>query len=124
MKLKMLLDENMEPGYRAVLQHLYPEIDVVAVGDPGTPPKQTSDPEILRFVAQNRRVLVTKNRKSIIAKHLPDHLAEGGQTWGIFLVRKDISFPRLAEELHVIWENSDAEEWIDRILKLPYFTED
>ena len=122
MKLKVLLDENMEPEYQAALRRLYPEIDVLAVGDPNAPPKRTLDPEILRYVDQSQRVLVTKNRRSIIEQHLPAHLVDGGQTWGIFWVRPETSFRGLAEEIHMIWENSEAEEWINRHPTVPYFT--
>ncbi len=121
MQLRLLFDENMDPAYKAAVLRLYPGIDVLAVGDPEAPPKGTLDPEILLFLDQSQRLLVTNNRRSIIEQHLPAHLGAGGQSWGIFWVRRGTTFRELAEELHLIWENSEAEDWTGRYLTLPYF---
>ncbi len=47
MKLRFLLDENMDRAIQRQLQRLNSEIDVKLVGDAEVPPRGTSDPDIL-----------------------------------------------------------------------------
>jgi hypothetical protein len=52
--------------------------------------------------------------------HIMDHFAAGGHHWGIFmLVQTRVSFGQLAEELYLLWEASEAKEWIDQRRWLP-----
>jgi hypothetical protein len=113
-KLRFLLDENLSPRLTKAVHRRYPAIDVLRIGDEGTPPLGTLDPDILRYLEATRRALVTDNRESIPG-HLDDHFAAGGQHWGIFVVRKSAPFGLLAAELYLYWEASEAEEWINRI---------
>jgi len=39
---------------------------------------------------------------------------------GLFWIRPATSIGRLAEELHLIWETSEAEEWIDGLDWIPF----
>jgi hypothetical protein len=71
--LRSLIDENLPPVYQTQLLRRKPELTVWMVGDPGTPPKGTLDPEILLWCEQNQFVLVTNNRRSMPV-HLIDHL--------------------------------------------------
>jgi hypothetical protein len=92
---------------------------VLQIGDPDTLPRGTLDPDILRYVEQHERALITDNRKSI-PNHLADHFAGGGHHWGIFMVvQTKVSIGQLAEELNLLWEPSEAEEWIDQRRWLP-----
>lgn len=113
MKLRYLLDENLSPRLTGALRRLEPLIDVLRVGDHGTPPLGTLDPDILIYLAATRRLLVADNRKSM-PQHLADHAAAGFRHWGVFVVRKDAPIGALADELQLYWEASEAEEWIDR----------
>jgi len=119
MKTRLLLDENVSPRVKTALLRLNPTIDVLRVGDPTTPPLGTLDPEVLRFVDFSQRMLITFNRISMPA-HLEAHWVTGGHIWGLFWVRPETSIGRLAEELHLFWEASEAEEWIDRIGWIPF----
>ena len=47
MALKYLMDENVDFVYKIQLRRREPDVVVRAVGEPGAPPKRTSDPEIL-----------------------------------------------------------------------------
>ncbi len=50
---------------------------------------------------------------------MPEHLTEywhkNQQMWGLFWVRPKTPMRELAEELVMIWETSEAEEWINVI---------
>jgi len=70
------MDENVNPLYKSQILKNYLNLIVWAVGDPGTPPKGTLDPEILVWCENHSFILVTNNRASM-PTHLNDYLLEG-----------------------------------------------
>jgi hypothetical protein len=118
-KVRFLLDENLPPRLKVALLRLNPAIDVLRIGEPDTPPLSTLDPDILHYLALSQRLLVTGNRSSM-PDHLAAHWAAGEHTWGLFWVRPKTPLGRLAQELLVVWEASEAEEWIDRVDWIPF----
>lgn len=69
MKPRFLLDENVELIVRRQLQRREPALEILAVGDPGAPPLQSSDPDILNWVEQHQYILVTWDRRTIAGAH-------------------------------------------------------
>src|SRR2546421_11072189 len=113
MKIRFLLDENMSPDIAVALHRYSSAIDIRRVGDDGAPPLATLDPDILRYCEVEQRALVTDNRSSMPA-HIADHWRAGGHHWGIFTTRrKEIPLGELASQLILMWEASDAEEYLD-----------
>ena len=119
MKVRFLLDESESPRLKAALLRLDPSIDVVRVGDSGAPPLGALDPAVLRYLELSQRVLVTSNRKSMPV-HLEAHWVTGGHLWGLFWVRPKTPIGRLAQDLYLVWEASEAEEWVDRLAWIPF----
>lgn len=119
MKVRFLLDENQSPRLKTALLRLNPAIDVLRVGDPEAPPLGTPDPELLNYLEVAQRALVTSNRTSLPA-HIEAHWAAGGHLWGIFWVRPGTPIGQLARDLHLVWEASEAEEWVDQLDWLPF----
>jgi len=118
-RVRFLLDENLNPDLQTALLRLDPTIDILRVGDSGAPPLETLDPEILDFCEREKRLLITDNRKSMPG-HLKDHWARGGQFWGLCWVRPEYSIGTISEILYEIWGASEAEEWIDRTEWIPF----
>ncbi|GEM_PF-945523 len=114
MKVRFLLDENESPRLKVALLRLNSTIDVMRVGEPGALPLGTSDLEVLRYLELSHRALVTSNRTSMPA-HVEAHWAAGGHLWGLFWVCSGTPIGRLAQELFLVWEDSEAKEWIDRL---------
>jgi len=52
--------------------------------------------------------------------HIQMHLQDGGHLWGIFWVRSGASVGRLAETLRLVWEATEASEWIGREDWIPF----
>lgn len=53
---------------------------------------------------------------------MPPAFAEfiaNNQSSGVIIVSRKLSIEGIIEELLLIWAVSDAEEWVDRIAKLP-----
>lgn len=75
------------------------------------------DPEVLAIAAQQGRILVSHDRKTMpseFAKFLDNH-----QSAGVIIVSRRLPIEVVIEELLLIWEVSIAEEWVNRIAKLP-----
>ena len=119
MKVRFLLDENTSPRLKVALLRLAPAIDVRRIGELETPPLGTLDPEVLRFLEVSQRMLITFNRASMPA-HVEAYWEAGGHIWGLLWVRRGTPIGRLAEELHLIWEASEAGEWVDRLDWIPF----
>lgn len=119
MKVRFLLDENLSPRLKIALLRLNPTIDVLRVGDPDTPLLGTLDPDVLRYLELSQRLLVTDNRTSM-PEHLEAHWALGGNIWGLLWVRPRTPIGQLAQELLLVWEATEAEEWIDKLDWIPF----
>lgn len=75
------------------------------------------DPEVLAIAAQQGRILVSHDRKTMpleFANFLDNH-----QSAGVIIVSRRLPIEVVIEELLLIWEVSIAEEWVNRIAKLP-----
>ncbi|AOW98764.1 MULTISPECIES: DUF5615 family PIN-like protein [Moorena] len=118
MTINYLLDEHIPLSYRTQMLRRYPQLKVWAIGDPNTPPKGTSDPDILRWCEDNGFILVTNNRKTMPV-HLKDHLAAGLHVPGIFIINEDMSMGQIMEELIIIAEASIEDEYKDQISFMP-----
>jgi hypothetical protein len=75
------------------------------------------DPEVLAFAAAQNRILVTHDFKTM-PRHFGEFLRRQSSP-GVFLVSQYTAIGEVIDELVLIWAASDAEEWKDRILKVP-----
>ena len=119
MKIRFLLDENLSKQIKIATLRLNPVIDILCVGEQDAPPFGTLDSDILRYLEGSQRLLLTDNRKSM-PRHLESHWASGGRIWGLFWVRPRTPIGQLAQELMLVWETTQAEEWIDRVEWIPF----
>jgi hypothetical protein len=117
-KVRFLIDEDLSPDYVQQLQQYNPAIDVLRVGHSGAPALSTLDPELLLYCEREQRALVTENRATMPG-HERDHLTAGRHHWGIFKLRRGHGFGVYLAELRLIWEASEAEEWLDQSRWLP-----
>ncbi len=118
MSIRYLLDENMDPRYKAQLLRRQPHLVVWSVGDPGAPTKGTLDPDILQWCEDANFILVTNNRASM-PPHLTDHLASGQHMPGIITLNEAMSIGQTIDELVLIALASDEAEYRDQIAYLP-----
>ncbi|WP_230968108.1 DUF5615 family PIN-like protein [Nostoc sp. WHI] len=75
------------------------------------------DSEVLAIAAQQRRILVSHDRKT-----MPSEFAEfitSNHSAGVIIISQKLPVEAAIEELLIIWAISSAEEWVDRIAKLP-----
>jgi len=119
LRIRFLLDENQSKQIKLATLYLNPTIDILYVGEHDTPPLGTLDSDILRYLEVSQRLLITDNRKSMPG-HLKSHWVEGRHIWGLLWVRPKTPIGRLAQELMLAWETTEAEEWIDRLDWIPF----
>ncbi len=122
MALRFLLDEHFRGDlWRAILHHnarsMVP-IDAVRVGDPPDLPLSTPDADILAWAEHAGRLLVSRDRRTMIAE-LAEHLRAGHGSPGLFLVRPR---SRLADVLAFLVEAAQAgddDQWRDQATFIP-----
>lgn len=118
MKVRFLLDEHLSLHYVTELHRYDTGIDVLRVGGSSAPVLSTLDPNLLLFCEHEQRALVTENR-STMPVHKQTHLAARRHHWSIFKLRGGYGMGVYLAELQLIWEASEAEEWIDQSRYLP-----
>lgn len=117
-RFRYLLDEDTPHAIRDQLLRHAPEMEILAVGDAAAPSLGASDFEILRWVDREGYVLVSRNRRTL-PQHLQEYLEAGGHVPGIFLLRRRYTLGQIIEDLILIWEAGDPEEYRDRVEYLP-----
>src|SRR6516225_3753842 len=104
MALRYLFDEHLRGElWRAVgthNAHAADALDVVRVGDPSDLPLSSSDPDILLWAERAGRVVVSRDRRTMIGDLLT-HLAAGRGSPGLFVIRRRA---RLADVLSFLVE--------------------
>ena len=118
MALKYLLDENVDKVYQRQFLRRNPNLIMWVVGDPGTPPRGTLDPEILCWCEDHNFLLVTNNRTSMPV-HLAEHIAQSRHTPGILVLSDKLTIGQTIDELTLIAEGSFDGEYQDQIVHLP-----
>lgn len=76
-----------------------------------------SDLEVLALATEEKRILVTHDRKT-----MPYHFAQfilTHQSSGVLIVSKRLEIEIVINELILIWSASIAEEWTNRLAKIP-----
>jgi predicted nuclease of predicted toxin-antitoxin system len=75
------------------------------------------DPEVLARAADDRRILVTHDRRT-----MPTHFAnfiQRRESPGVIIISQRVAVRRAMDELALVWEASEAEEWTNLIVELP-----
>ncbi|MBE9103157.1 DUF5615 family PIN-like protein [Vacuolonema iberomarrocanum] len=75
------------------------------------------DAEVLALSTKQQRILVTHDRRT-----MPTEFAKflvNSQSSGVLIVSRKTALEIVIEELILIWSVTTAEEWINRIAKIP-----
>jgi predicted nuclease of predicted toxin-antitoxin system len=118
MKPRFLLDENVDLVVQRQLRRRNLAIEVLAVGDAGTPALQAPDQVILRWIEENNYILISWDKRTI-PNHFVDHFENGGHVPGVLLIRRGTTIGQIVESLFLVWMVSEAEEYYDRLLYIP-----
>ena len=119
MKPRYLLDEHINPAIQRQLRRLDPSIDVLLVGDNTAPAKGTLDPDLLLWAEANAFIIVSRDL-STLPDHIAAHMAAGRHTKGVLWLRRKAVLSDVIETLYLIWSTSDADEYSDASLFIPF----
>jgi hypothetical protein len=115
MRVRFQADTDLDGRVLRGLKRTAPEIDIrtaIEAGLEGLP-----DFEVLRVAAEAGRVLISQDRRTI-----PGHFRRflsAKKSPGVILLREGVSIGSAIEELALIWNGSDAEEWAGRLIWIP-----
>ena len=115
MRVRFQADADLDGRVLRGLKRAAPEIDIRTAAEAGLVACQ--DPDVLRIAAQDGRVLVSQDRRT-----MPEHFRRfvaGTTSPGVIVLREGISIGTAIEELVVIWSASEAEEWVNRLVWIP-----
>lgn len=117
-RARFLLDEHLGHHLVRALRRKLEGITVRRIGDEGTLPLGSADPDVLAFCEREEWLLVSLDRATM-PMHTMAHLEAGGHVPGVFLAAQRMSNAQIVDELLLIWENSEYEEWRDLLIYLP-----
>jgi predicted nuclease of predicted toxin-antitoxin system len=76
-----------------------------------------SDEDVLALAAHTGRILVTHDRKTI-PEHFSNFIARQDSP-GVVIISQKTPIGEAAENLHILWGASEAEEYVNVIYSLP-----
>ena len=79
--------------------------------------RRVSDPEVLALAAQEDRILVTHDRRTM-PRHFADFILHHSSP-GVFIIAQTVSVRMAIEALVLVWAASESEEWRNLIIELP-----
>jgi len=114
--IRFLADADLNEGIVAGCLRREPEMDFLSANEADL--EGVPDPEVLALAASQDRILVSHDFQTM-PRHFGDFLQAGNSSPGVLLVPQRLPIGDAIEELVLIWAVSDADEWQNRILKIP-----
>lgn len=115
MKIRFQADADFNQNILRAVRRRNPAIDFQTADEADL--RGSEDEDVLKRAARENRLLISHDRRT-----MPFHFARFIATQtsaGLIIVSQDLSIRQAAEDLVLIWEASEAEEWINRIASLP-----
>jgi hypothetical protein len=114
--LRLLIDENLDHRILRGLRLRLPDLDFVVVQN--TDLKGVKDPPLLAWAAEQNRILVTPDLKTI-PKHAYERVETGTPIPGVIAVPDTLAIGQAIEELVTILTCSEQHEWENPVIYLP-----
>jgi len=111
-----LTDEDFRQEIVEAVLRFDPAVDIVGVRDVGL--SGANDPQVLEFASEHSRILVSHDANTMIANAI-DRIADGRGIGGLLIVPQSANLRAVAEDLVLVANASEPEEWRDRIDYLP-----
>lgn len=115
MKIRFQADADLNQIIVKATLRLEPAIDFQTAQVAGL--ASLDDSAVLRLAAEQGRVLVTHDRKT-----MPNHFGRfisAESSPGIIIVSQRLPVSQVAEEILLIWLASEPEDWVNKIRSLP-----
>ena len=115
MKIRFQADADLNQNIVRATLRREPSIDFQTAHAAGL--EGLDDKEVLALTAEQGRVLVTHDRKT-----MPHHFGEfivSNPSPGVLIIPQKLSVLQVVDDLVLIWAATEAEEWVNRIFVLP-----
>ena len=111
-----LADADLHQGIVSGCLRVAPTLDFRSANEAGL--EGMPDPSVLALAAAQGRILVSHDFQTM-PHHFGAFLQAKGYSPGVLLLPQYLPIAAAIEQLLLIWSASDAEEWENRIAKLP-----
>jgi hypothetical protein len=115
MKVRFQADADFNQNIVRAVRRRAPALDFQTAHEAGL--HGLNDQAVLAQAAGEGRLLVSHDRRT-----MPDHFANFTAirtSAGLILISQNLPIMQAVEDLILIWEASEAEEWINRLDSLP-----
>lgn len=114
--LRLLIDQDFNHHVLRGLTARIPALDAVTARQAGL--SNAPDPDLLAWAASEDRLLVTHDKKTM-PDHAADRLARGECIAGVLIVPRRLRITEVIDDLEIIVECSEADDWEGVIKYLP-----
>jgi hypothetical protein len=114
--IRFLADASLREAIVRGCRRREPGMDFLSANDAkleGVP-----DPDVLRMAAEQKRVLVTHDFKTM-PRHFAEFIQAHSSSPGVILVPQYLPIGQAIADLALIWAVCDPEEWQNRIAGIP-----
>jgi len=115
MKIRFQADADLNQIIIKATLRLDPSIDFQTAQAAGL--AGLDDPDVLKLAAQQDRILVSHDRRT-----MPTHFGQfilSENSSGVLIVSQKLPISQVVEDLLLIWLASEPEEWVNRLRSLP-----
>lgn len=113
---KFLTDEDFRDAIVAGVLRRAPQVDFVSVR--ATRVRGRPDPEVLELAQEENRILLTHDVNTMTG-HAYDRVAAGLSFPGMFVVPQRMPISAAVAGVIVVWAQTDAAQWRDRVEFFP-----
>lgn len=114
--MRFATDENFDGRALKGLQERLPDLDIVRIQD--TEMYQSSDPELLAWLADEGRILLTHDAKTMPG-YVYDRVRAGQSVPGVILIHDDTPIGRTVDELEVMIGAGTPEDFENQVKFIP-----
>ncbi|HEV7403043.1 MAG TPA: DUF5615 family PIN-like protein [Chthoniobacteraceae bacterium] len=115
MKLRLQADADFNQRIVAGVLRLEPAIDLLSSNESSLAGRP--DPEVLTYCAEEQRTLLTHDQRTM-PHHFATFLAQSSSP-GVMIVPQLMPIGEAVHEIYRAWADSEAEDWVDSIRRLP-----
>lgn len=115
MRIRFQADADLNQIIVKATLRLEPSIDFQTAQAAGL--AGLSDAEVLKLAADQGRILVSHDRKTMPAHFSKFILSQSSP--GLIIVSQKLPVSQVADDLLLIWSASEPQEWVNRIRSLP-----
>jgi len=114
--LRLLIDQDLDHVILRALLLRVQNLDVITAHQVGL--SNASDPEILAWAAEQERVVITHDRRTM-PYHATSRIARAEKIAGLIIVSRQLPVSQVIDDLEIIVSCSDMVEWENIVKHLP-----